>query len=138
MEDKNKRLEDACAGKPHMKIAICEDEEVMAKQIWGMFFNKPEIDAKYYLSPQELLSDYESGIRYQVLFCDARMEPFDGIALAKKIREFDKDVYIVFVTNYIEFAPKGYEVGLFRFLLKPVTAAAVERVLSEIDRKSVV
>lgn len=115
-----------------MRIAICEDEEVMAKKIWNMFVDHPEIDAVCFLNPLDLLKSYENGSHYDVLFCDAAMEPIDGISLCRKIREYDTDLYIVFVTNYIEFAPTGYEIGLFRYLLKPVSKESVEKVLSEI------
>lgn len=115
-----------------MKIAICEDEEVMAKKLWNFFVDNPEADASYFLNPLDLLKRYERGERWQILFCDAFMEPMDGIALCRRIREYDPNVYIVFVTNYIEYAPAGYEIGLFRYLLKPVTREAVEKVMQEI------
>lgn len=115
-----------------MKIAICEDEEVMAKKLWNMFVDHPEIDAVCFFNPLELLKSYECGERYQILFCDASMEPMDGITLCRKIREYDRNLYIVFVTNYIEYAPAGYEIGLFRYLLKPITQEAVEKVMREI------
>lgn len=115
-----------------MRIAICEDEEVMAKKLWNLLFDKPDVEAKCFVSPLELLKSYETGERYDILFCDAVMEPMDGIQLCKQIRKLDHEVYIVFITNYIEFAPQGYEVGAFRYLLKPITKETVEKVLAEI------
>lgn len=115
-----------------MKIAICEDEEIMAKKLWNLFVDDPETEADYFLNPLELLKHYDAAGQYQILFCDASMEPMDGIALCRKIREFDRQIYIVFVTNYIEFAPAGYELGLFRYLLKPVTKEAVDKAMEEI------
>ena len=41
-----------------------------------------------------------------------------GIDLARKIRQFRQDSIIVFVTNYVEYAPEGYEVQAFRYCLK--------------------
>lgn len=115
-----------------MKIAICEDEEVMAKKIWNLFFDRTNIEAKYYLNPIELLEQCKKGEKYDVLFCDVCMEPMDGIQLCKEIRRINSQVYIVFITNYIEFAPQGYEVEAFRYLLKPVTEETVGKVLQEI------
>lgn len=115
-----------------MRIAICEDEEIVAEQIWGYFFDKEETQAQYFLEPQKLLEEYEAGRRFDILFCDACMEGLDGITLCRKLREYDPDLYIVFITNYVEYAPAGYEVGLFRYLLKPVTKEMVEKVLAEI------
>lgn len=115
-----------------MRIAICEDEEVMAQKLWRMFKDEPETEAEYFQNPLELLQEYENGGRYHILFSDAVMEPMDGIALCREIRKYDSSVYIVFVTNYIDYAPAGYEIGLFRYLLKPITKEAVEKVIQEI------
>lgn len=115
-----------------MKIAICEDEEVIAQKLWTMLFDQEDIEAKYFTNPFELLKSYETGERFDILFCDAVMEPMDGIHLCKEIRKADQEVYIVFITNYIEFAPQGYEVGAFRYLLKPVSEESIEKVITEI------
>ena len=41
-----------------------------------------------------------------------------GLDVAEKIRETDKAVIIAFLTSHQEFAPNGYEVNAFRYLLK--------------------
>ncbi len=115
-----------------MRIAICEDEEVMAKKIWNYFFGRNDVEAKYYLNPLDFLQQCKDGEKFDVLLCDICMKPMDGIRLCKEVRELDSEIYIVFITNYLEYAPQGYEVGAFRYLLKPVTESAVERVLREI------
>lgn len=115
-----------------MRIAICEDEEIVAEKIWGYLFDKEDIEAQCFLEPEKLLAEYEQCRRFDVLFCDAKMDKMDGITLCAKLREYDPDLYIVFITNYVEYAPAGYEVGLFRYLLKPVTKEMVEKVLTEI------
>lgn len=43
---------------------------------------------------------------------------YTGIDIAKKIRSVRQDSVIVFLTNYIEYAPEGYEVQAFRYVLK--------------------
>lgn len=43
---------------------------------------------------------------------------YTGIDLARRIRRFRQDSIIIFVTNYIEYAPEGYEVQAFRYCLK--------------------
>lgn len=49
---------------------------------------------------------------------DFSEKEYNGIDIAKKIRRFRQDSIIVFVTNYIEYAPEGYEVQAFRYCLK--------------------
>lgn len=119
-----------------MRIAICEDEEVLGQKLWNMLFDKPQIEAKCFYNPLELIKNYENGERYDILLCDICMEPMDGISLCRKIREFDSEVYIVFMSGYIEYAPKGYEVNAFRYLLKPITKENLEQVLTEIKENT--
>jgi DNA-binding LytR/AlgR family response regulator len=41
-----------------------------------------------------------------------------GIDLARRIRLVNQEAVLIFVTNYVEYAPEGYEVQAFRYLLK--------------------
>ena len=53
-----------------------------------------------------------------IIDIDFNQKQYTGIDLAKKIRETCPNSIIVFVTNFIEYAPEGYEVQAFRYLLK--------------------
>lgn len=115
-----------------MKIAVCEDEAVLAESLREMIGREDGVEVFCYKAPLELLEDYKSGIRYDVIFCDVVMEPINGIELCTRIREWDETVYLVFITNYVEYAPAGYELGVFRYLLKPAGKTEIQRVLEEI------
>ena len=58
---------------------------------------------------------------------------------AKMIREKDKHVLIIFITNLAEYAIQGYDVAARGFVLKPVTYRAfslqMERVCKEINER---
>lgn len=64
--------------------------------------------------PEHLLSDCD----IYFLDIDFERKQYTGIDLAKRIRENNSDAIIVFATNFIEYAPEGYEVQAFRYLLK--------------------
>lgn len=104
-----------------MKIAVCDDESLFVKKIYQYLWEQHDCAVECFISPSELLEKYRRGERYDVLFLDIIMEPVNGIELAKKIREHDKRALIVFLTVALEYAPAGYEVDAFRYLLKPVT-----------------
>lgn len=57
----------------------------------------------------------------------------NGIELALRIREWEHDraVQIVFVTGYMDYIEKGYDVEALHYLLKPVTQ---ERLFGVLDR----
>lgn len=57
-------------------------------------------------------------------FADKR---YTGIDVARRIRRIRQKAIILFLTNYIEYAPEGYEVQAFRYALK----SEIEQKLSQ-------
>ena len=66
-----------------------------------------------YLSPKSTGSD--------IIFMDIEMPDMNGMEASRRVRVFDKDVMIIFVTNMAQYALKGYEVNAFDFIVKPVS-----------------
>lgn len=56
-----------------------------------------------------------------VVFLDVEMPIMNGIDVAKKLRETDTGVCIVFVTNHAQFALKGYLVNALDYVIKPIS-----------------
>ncbi len=118
-----------------MQIAICEDEGILLSELKNLIDdNERRVDT--YTDAGALLEQYEKGKRYDVVFTDIVMGETDGMTLCEKLREYDKNVFLVVITNYIEYAPKGYENGVFRYLLKPVTKEDMEQVFEKIQEVS--
>ena len=44
----------------------------------------------------------------------------NGMDAARKLRELDKNVMLIFVTNLTQYAISGYEVEAFDYILKPI------------------
>lgn len=110
-----------------MRIAICDDELIYRVAIceaiehWQKQHGVEAVLVRHYHSSEELLNDIESKQRYDMLFLDIQIpNEMDGIKLAKRIREMDECVQIVFFTNFAEYAYDGYYVNALRYLHKPV------------------
>lgn len=56
---------------------------------------------------------------------------YTGLDIGAKLRALRPNAVIIFVTNYIEYAPEGYEVGAFRYLLKSETERKLPLYLSQ-------
>ena len=54
-----------------------------------------------------------------------------GIDLARRLREKRHDAIIIFVTSYVEYAPEGYELRAFRYLLKTDVDTKLETYFSQ-------
>ncbi len=87
------------------KIAVCDDEKYFQNRIKEILTEyQKEKNMQYKIetfdSGKELL-DCETGIRqYKIVFLDMDMDDLNGILTARKIRELNEDVFIVFVTAY--------------------------------------
>lgn len=102
-----------------MNIAICDDEPVFLKQLHNKIKDMkiPDCEIHEFTSGRDLLSFYVKGM-YEVIILDVEMPELNGLETAERIRQIDKSVIISFLTNYVEFAVQGYDVGAFRYILK--------------------
>lgn len=81
----------------------------------------------------EITSDYEA--KYDIIFLDVEMKRLDGMTAAEKIRTYDHEVIVIFITNMAQYAIKGYSVSALSFLLKPLPYFAFSQELTKsIDR----
>lgn len=73
----------------------------------------------------EILRDYQP--HWDLLLLDIQMADVDGMRAARRIREVDSEVIIIFITSSPQYAVSGYEVSALSYLLKPVGYAAFAR-----------
>lgn len=101
-----------------MNILICDDDQESLGRITNLLANPcREIRAKVVSTDHpESLDDLTP---FDLAFLDIDMKGTDGLTLARQLRNVRPDAVIVFVTNFIQYAPEGYEVQAFRYLLKP-------------------
>lgn len=102
-----------------VKFAVCDDEQEMADYISDKLleYYPEECEIKKYGDGESLLKDRRREL-FDAFFLDIGMPGMSGIELAKKIREDDPYVKIIFVTNMGELAHIGYLYDAFRFVLK--------------------
>ena len=70
-----------------------------------------------------------SGCDIALLDIDFDGAEYNGMDIARKLRSLRSDTVIIFVTNFIEYAPEGYEVQAFRYILKRDLEADLKVVL---------
>lgn len=142
LEETNKlwKLADRRTG---MNILICDDERFAAEKIAELVSRSAvqhhlAVSVVKYTDVEKCLASPLN--RCDIAFFDIDMKPYNGIDLARKLHNENPNAIIIFVTNYIEYAPAGYEVNAFRYLLKPEMDKNFERIfedaLEAIQKKS--
>lgn len=102
-----------------VRFAVCDDEKAQLDLVTDKIreYYPDECEIIKYEDGEILLADTRTK-HFDVLFLDIVMPNMDGMELAAKIREENKNVMIVFVTNREELAHKGYLCRAFRFVRK--------------------
>ena len=106
-----------------LRIAIVEDDESCAQQLqeyidrWCQETGV-EAQATHFPDGMEIAEDYRPV--WDVILMDIEMPHLDGMSAARRIRDMDPAVVLIFITNMARFAIKGYEVDALDFVLKPV------------------
>ena len=56
---------------------------------------------------------------YDICLLDIQLPGINGMEAAHRLREIDRQVILIFVTNMAQFAVKGYEVDALDYIIKP-------------------
>ena len=112
-----------------IKIAVCDDDEKILGETLELLrhYKKLSLTADAYTSGEALLA---AGKKYDILLLDIDMEGPDGIETARRIREVDKEVKLIYVTNYSDYTIFAFGVHAFAYLLKPLKA---EELFAQLD-----
>jgi DNA-binding LytR/AlgR family response regulator len=93
-----------------MRAIICDDDGRFAKKLEQLIMQYYRnmgmtIDTTVVTNPQNLLKRNDLA-NFDIAFLDADMKPIDGIEVGRALRKRKPKIIIVFVSAYLEFAPK--------------------------------
>ena len=112
-------------------IAITvDDERPMLNALTDIVKSSPDIEEVYEFSACSAALEWISQNNADVAFLDINMRGMGGLALAEKITGFRPECKIVFCTGYEEYALNAIRLRCSGYLMKPITAEAVQK---EID-----
>lgn len=124
------------------RIAIVEDDQEYQDKLTKFLRrygeeNGEDFQISYYQDGIDFVDEYV--FQYEIILLDIKMKFMDGMDMARKIREKDGNVLIIFITNLAEYAIQGYDVAARGFVLKPVTYRAfslqIQKVCKEINER---
>lgn len=121
------------------KIAVCDDSDTDRQYIsdlvnrWAAHTDHT-VKTSAFVSAESFLFHYSEENDYDILLLDIEMGAIDGVTMAKKLRQENDTVQIVFITGYSDYISEGYEVAALHYLMKPV---GEEKLFSVLDRAAV-
>ena len=122
-----------------LNAAIIDDDEVFSKGLeekLKAFAAEHEImlNSRSFPNGRTFLEEYKKD-SYDVVFLDVEMPEMSGMKTAGRIRENDKDIPIIFVTNVAQYAVQSYEFNAYDYILKPVNYYALNLKLTSLVKK---
>lgn len=105
-----------------ISIAIVDDNQTETENLISFLMrygkeNDEKIEIATFKSGFDFLDGYKA--IFDVVFMDIEMPEIDGMTTARKLRQFDNNIIIIFVTNIAKYAIQGYSVGALDYFLKP-------------------
>ena len=114
-----------------LNIAICDDDLNIVRKMKSLIesYEKVKCLINTYSSGEELLKTHE---KFDVIFLDIDMSGMDGIETAKEIRRYDKNVKIIYITNFTDYKNLAFSVHAFGYLNKPIKREEIYKQLDEV------
>lgn len=107
------------------KIAICDDSTADRQFVLDMVGRWAAsaghvVHTDTFPSAENFLFHYAEESDYDILLLDIEMGAMDGVAMAKRIRQDNESMQIVFITGFADYISEGYDVAALHYLMKPV------------------
>lgn len=72
---------------------------------------------------------------FDIYILDIELGEENGMELARYIRSFDENAYIIFLTSYLEYSLEGYECNAYRYILKNSAEEKLTETMKNLCRK---
>ena len=121
-----------------LKVFLVEDESIVRE---GLRDNIPWEQYGYRFvgeaSDGEMALSMIQKLKPDVLLTDIKMPFMDGLSLSRIVHQEFPDMKIIIISGYddFEYARQAIQVGVEQYLLKPITRANLQKVLSELKVK---
>lgn len=119
-----------------MKVCICDDNKKQRENLKAIVEVQMELRGLRYEvvqheSGEELIEYIKGNHEVDMIFLDIEMGGINGVETARRIREEDKNVVIIFITGFSEYVFDGYEVNALNYVMKPYKKEKIIKVINQ-------
>lgn len=115
-----------------MKILAADDETLAREMLTDAIREAvPDADIFDFAKPSELLA-FAGENTCDIAFLDIHMRGMNGVELAKKLKDLNPKLNIIFVTGFDQYTGEAMALHASGYIMKPVTKEKVELELSEL------
>ena len=120
-----------------VRIAIVDDERQCAEQAAQFvhrYFggDKSKYKLSFFADGLEFIENYRAA--FDVVLLDIEMPMLDGVETAKRLRQRDAQVILIYMTRMAQYAAWGYDVDAIGFLVKPIDYYSFELKMKKAER----
>ena len=115
-----------------MKAIAVDDEIYMLENLQEAVSASSDIERTEAFSTCSAALAYAAENPVDVAFLDINMRGIGGLALAEKLVELHPRCKIIFCTGYQEYAVSAFQLHASGYLMKPITAEAVQKEIDHI------
>lgn len=120
-----------------IRIGVCGDVQFYVEKLSNSIKNWADlrhisVQLEKFGNGEEILFDLEEQGDFAAVFLDLEPEGTGGFEIALKLREKNRLVSIVFVSQYVKFFKEMFRIYPFQFVEKPVSGKRVFEVLDQI------
>lgn len=123
-----------------LRIALCDDEMQARDSL------RIQLEKILNEETEEIVYEFSSAknaVRWlkshpgeiDLLFLDVEMPELNGMEAAEKIREFNRNLMIVFVTGYCDYVFDGYRVNALDYLVKPIKEKQLLQLMKRVNER---
>lgn len=117
-------------------ILVVDDDEKLNKTVCK-WLNDGGFEAKGALNANDAFEELYNSL-YELIISDIMMPEMDGFEFAKKIREVNKHIPILFMSakDDLPSKQKGFQLGIDDYMVKPIELAELEMRVRALLRRS--
>ena len=118
-----------------MRALTVDDEPIMLNALTAAVKESPDISSAAQFKSCTAALEWAETNPVDIAFLDISMRGMGGLTLAEKLLEIHPNCKIVFCTGFSEYAVEAFKIHVSGYLLKPITAEAVQTEIDHIKKE---